>query len=201
MKIRNEIKTCKIHGETTFGIYQYVHDGKPYISQICLACTRDTKAKRRANKEKYDHDKKYSREWALDNKDRVREFKLIYCRKKSIIKQKPFNEFAESNKLTIINLLVKLKSPITFEQIKTRCARLKINNIDDLKKYIIYHKTKQLLFLEEWKQSTLVKYHNKVRGVYPLIPEVLKEKLRAEYKLKAKIIVDKKMQTLLQKIN
>jgi hypothetical protein len=100
----------------------------------------------------------------------------------------------------ITRLLKIFESPLTLKDIKNHCYRLNTTSIYKIKAFIINNKRSKLLNREAYMQSYVVKYAWGIAGDgfnnYSSLPERTKEKIRKEYKDKAKDIVNKKIAEL-----
>jgi len=198
MKIGNTRAVCKkgIHGMTKHGIYSY--DG--HITTQCLECTKDRKAARQANKEKNEHDKEYSKQWNRLNRGKYRQRAAEKRIKEQKERKARINKYLAEKKPEIIHILATMQSSLTFNDIKKHCYRFNTTSIHKIKRLIINNKKSQLLDREQYMQSYVVKYAWGVAGngfnYYSHLPEQTKEKIRTEYKDKAKEIVNKKMAEL-----
>lgn len=198
MKIGNTKTLCKKgkHGVCDHGIYSYNNK----ITIRCMECAKENKKNRSKNPDKYNHDREYTKQWYNKNKD--------YCLAKSQERNKKHKEekdklvkiFLDKNREKIIQLLKKIDSPLSFIDIEKYCYHFNIVLFRPVKRLIIRNKRNDLLRRERFRQSAYTKYNWGVVGNgfnnYPQIPEIMKEKIRAEYKLNAKKIVDNQMKEL-----
>jgi len=197
MKTGNTRAICKKgkHGMTKHGVYSYKNG--TIVSIRCLECAKEQKNIRRQNKEKYEHDKAYSKQWHKDNKDKLRQKRSVLRTKEQEQRKRRVENYFKEMKPEIMRLLKTLESTLTFKQIKSHCYRFNITSIYKIKEFIINNKRSQLLDREAYMQSYVVKYAWGIAGNgfnnYSSLPERTKEKIRKEYKDKAKNIVNKKM--------
>ena len=177
------------------------------------AYARAYKKIRMSDANAYKHDREYTKRWNDNNIDHVRDLARINSQRKMQLRIENIEKFLSDNRLIISTIVFKLKSSLSFTDIKNHCIRFNITNIDKVKNYIICIKKAKLLKAEEWKQSTLSKYHHgviehkneylgnyKIKGKtishYDKIDEEEKVQIRNDYKTKAKNIVNKKMNEL-----
>jgi len=199
MILRKETRTCKKHGTTIFGVYQY---GKS-TSYRCLECVREAKALRRSNNEKNEHDKMYTRGWAKNNKDRLVELRINHAKKALQKRKHQVDIILSENKTMIKYLIKKIECSLTILDIHAYCLRkVKTPTFDDIKAYIIANKKSELLRKVCWEQSYLAKYHYgvintiKYENTYKDLPEDEKIIIRREYKKNTYQIVNKKIEEL-----
>jgi hypothetical protein len=183
---------CKVHGMTVHGIYRYSDS----IVLHCLECVRERKALRIKDPEKYSHDKEYTKKWVENHKEYVAELMRQYAKSKKDSSDKRVKQYLSLNEQRIKEYLGRIKSPLSFESIEKRCLRNSISNWVDIKRFILINKKSTLFVAEEFKQSSIVKYHFGVRENWAEVPEILKLKIRKKYRLKAKKIVNEKMKEL-----
>ncbi|HRR06145.1 MAG TPA: hypothetical protein P5105_02575 [Victivallales bacterium] len=200
MKTGNTKAICKKgkHGMTKHGVYSYKNG--TVVSIRCLECAREQKNLRRQDKEKYEHDKAYSKQWYRDNKERHRQRSQILRSKEQEQRKRRVENYFNKMKPEITRLLKIFESPLTLKDIKNHCYRLNTTSIYKIKAFIINNKRSKLLNREAYMQSYVVKYAWGIAGDgfnnYSSLPERTKEKIRKEYKDKAKDIVNKKIAEL-----
>jgi len=115
-------------------------------------------------------------------------------------KDKLVKKFLDKNKEKIKKLLKRVESSLSFSDIEKHCYHFNVVLFMPIKRLIITNKRNDLLRKEQYRQSAYTKHSWGVRNNYSNIPEIMKEKIRAEYMLNAKKIVDKKMKELCQNL-
>lgn len=176
---------CEIHGITTHGYYS----SKKSIVIRCLKCESKKTALRRIDYFTRLHDSEYTKQWILDNKDYVKKQAKERHIQNQENKEKIVKEFILNNENRIKQFLIKIKSPLSFEKIQAHCIRFYVIKWTMLKRHIIQNKQSQLLNKETFQQSAYVKYKWGVSKTWSELPDVIKSKIRKEYKQKAKNIV------------
>lgn len=201
MKLRNTIKECPKHGQTEHGVYSYgtKKNGEPQLTIRCLECVREQRNSRYADPEKRAHDKAYTKQWEIDNPEKVRANYLRTQEKRraeSKNRQIIYESFIDINEYFINLILKKFKSPLTIGDLKRRGIRLKLNTVKAIEKYIIKHKRASIVISENWKHSTLLKYHYGVRENFQSQPQHLKDEINSKSLKYANEIADKRIKEL-----
>jgi len=189
-KIGETTKFCKKHKtHTQHYVYKYGNE----VREHCMECTKEWRNARRNDPKKYAQDKAYTKKWTEQNLEHVRDHARLNHLKNQTEKRFNVNQFFADQHEEIKWLLKHYDNPMTFEQISAWCLRHGIVHLIEIRGHIASTRKSQLYNAEVWKQSSLIKYHNGVRENYTEISEPFKETIRAESKVKALSIVNKKM--------
>jgi len=196
MKIAKILCECPKHGQTPHGVYLY--NGS--TSTRCLQCAKEQRAIRRKDPIKNEHDKKYTKNWTNNNKEYVKSAAKIAAKRKKDSIDFEVKIFLEEERAKIVNILLRINSDLNLEDVEKHCLHFNITSFEEVKNFILGHKQSKLYNAEVWKQSTLSKYHYGIQELYGFLPERTKRKIREEYKMKAKEIVNKKIEELCKTI-
>jgi hypothetical protein len=196
MKIARILCECPKHGQTPHGVYKYGNS----TSTRCLLCAKEQRAARSKDPAKKAHDLAYTKKWIGQNKEHYDAVQKSIAKRNRDKLDLDVKIFLEEEKAKIVNLLLRIDSNLSLEDVEKHCLHFNITSFDTVKDFIFTNKRSKLYNAESWKQSTLSKYHYGIQELYGFLPERTKRKIREEYKTKAKEIVNKKIEELCKTI-
>jgi len=191
-------KECKKHGITEHGIY--FNKKLKIIFFKCLTCAREKRKERYKDPIKRAHDIAYANNWSKENRDNILKLKRKKNKQIKLSRDKEVREFLKNENNRIINLLLKTDSNISKRDLNKHCLHYHITSFEQVKNFILSNKKRELSNLENWKQSSLVKYHYGVIKKYNELSENEKANIRFEYHNKTKKIVNKKIEEICKTI-
>lgn len=202
MKLRNEIKECKIHGECLHGVYAHnkrisVKTNQPIKYTRCLECAKEQKRIRSLNDEKRNHDREFTRNWYNTHLQECRQKQKKLqekVRERNLIERTLYvNSFIEQNQDKILFCINFLKSKYTLKDIEQKCLHKKRVNFND----ILNTLKSEFAVKTEWHQSALIKYRHKCRETYHTLSNEEKNNIRNEYTQNTNKIITSKFNELL----
>lgn len=181
-------KECKIHGEIDF----YTYKEKPYKCAICAKQgSKEWKSKNPSAV------KKYNEMWKAKNPDSIKKYN-----KKNIARYRRIkSEKSENFHKNFGNCVKEISSSINLKKIPRAIERMEDPTKDKIFNFLIKSKRSELRSSEIFRISTLVKWEYLKSLNLRSATEEQKSIIRAEYKKRAKKIVDAEMERILENYN